>query len=176
MASATKPRHIVIVGGVAAGAGAAAKARRTDEAAEIIVFERGPYVSFANCGLPYYVGGDIPRRDDLLLMTPERFAAQHRIRIETHHEVTHIDRDDRRVEVIDHRTGEWSAVHYDRLVIATGGRPIVPPIPGIHLPGVFTLTTVPEAEAIRSWIEEREVRDAVWSGAARSGSSWLRPC
>src|SRR5512146_602360 len=89
--SMNRPRRILVVGGVAGGASAATKARRTDEGAEIIILERGPYVSFANCGLPYYVGGDIEDLDDLLLMTPERFASRFRINVALHHEVIRID-------------------------------------------------------------------------------------
>src|SRR5512133_1956728 len=91
-----RPRRIVVVGGVAGGASAATKARRTDEGAEIVIFERGPYVSFANCGLPYYVGGEIEDLDDLLLMTPERFLSRFRIQVELQHEVTRIDRKSQR--------------------------------------------------------------------------------
>lgn len=162
-------RKIVVVGGVAAGASAATKARRTDEDAEIVVFERGPYVSFANCGLPYYVGGDIPRVGDLLLMTPERFAQRFRIRVEVNHEVTRIDRTGRRVEVLDRQTGETRWEAYDRLVLAPGGRPILPPIPGIDLPGVFALTTVPDAENVRQWVRQRGIRQAVVVGAGFIG-------
>src|SRR5512143_635981 len=113
--------RIVVVGGVAAGASAATKARRTDEAAEIIIFERGPYVSFANCGLPYYVGGDIQDLDDLLLMTPERFASRFRIQVKLHHEVTRIDRESNRIEVTDLQTGERRWEPYDKLVLSPGG-------------------------------------------------------
>ncbi len=164
-----KPGRIVVVGGVAAGASAATKARRTNEAAEIVIYERGPYVSFANCGLPYYVGGDIQTVDDLLLMTPERFAERFRIQVELQHEVTRIDRVARRVEVRAIDSDETRSVGYDRLILAPGGRPILPPIPGILQPGVFSLTTVPEAEELRRWVRSRAVRQAVVVGAGFIG-------
>ena len=162
-------RKIVIVGGVAAGASAATKARRIDEGAEIVMFERGPYVSFANCGLPYYVSGDIQKVDDLLLMTPERFAERFRIRVDLFHEVTRIDRATARVEVVDLRSGESRFEPYDRLILAPGGRPILPPIPGIDQPGVFALTTVPDAENLRHWAQDPRVRAAVVVGAGFIG-------
>jgi NADPH-dependent 2,4-dienoyl-CoA reductase/sulfur reductase-like enzyme/rhodanese-related sulfurtransferase len=161
--------RIVVVGGVAAGASAATKARRTDESAEITIFERGPYVSFANCGLPYYVGGDIPRVSDLLMMTPQRFDERFRIRVELQHEVTAVDVAGKRVNVVDVRSGVSRWVPYDRLVIATGGRPVMPPIQGIGSPGVFPMTTVPEAQATREWIQRHEARSAVVVGAGYIG-------
>lgn len=168
-AGRSRGKRIVIVGGVAAGASAATKARRTDEDAEIVVFERGPYVSFANCGLPYYVGGDIPNVEDLLLVTPELFARRFRIQVHVNHEVTRVDRAHRRVEVVNHDTGEARWERYDRLVLATGARPILPPIPGIDLPGVFALTTVPDAQRIRAWVREHAVREAVVVGGGFIG-------
>ena len=163
------PRRILVVGGVAGGASAATKARRTDEDAEIVVFERGPYVSFANCGLPYYVGGDIREMDDLLLMTPERFEERFRITVKLHHEVTRIDREAHQVEVLDLHSGERYLEPYDRLILSPGGRPIMPPIPGIDQLGVFSLTTVPEADALRRWARDPEVQEAVVVGAGFIG-------
>jgi NADPH-dependent 2,4-dienoyl-CoA reductase/sulfur reductase-like enzyme/rhodanese-related sulfurtransferase len=163
------PKRIVVVGGVAAGASAATKARRTDEGAEIIVFERGPYVSFANCGLPYYVSGDIQELTDLLLMTPERFAKRYRIKVELHHEVTRIERETHHVEVVDLRSGELRLERYDRLILAPGGRPILPPIPGIKLPGVLSLATVPDAEKLRRLAQTSQVQEAVVVGAGFIG-------
>ena len=159
----------MVVGGVAAGASAATKARRTDEDAEIVIFERGPYVSFANCGLPYYVGGDIREIDDLLLMTQERFAERFRIRVDLFHEVTRIDREARQVEVVDLSSGDLRMEPYDRLILAPGGRPILPPIPGIDKPGVFSLTTVPDADGLRRWARDPRAREAVVVGAGFIG-------
>jgi len=165
----TESMRILVVGGVAAGASAATKARRANEDAEIVIFERGPYVSFANCGLPYYVSGEIQRMEDLLLMTPERFAERFRIDVRLYHEVTGIDREAHTIEVRDLRSGRTSLERYDRLILAPGARPILPPLPGITLPGVFTLTTVPDAERLREVIASRQVRRAVVVGAGFIG-------
>jgi NADPH-dependent 2,4-dienoyl-CoA reductase/sulfur reductase-like enzyme/rhodanese-related sulfurtransferase len=164
-----RPLRIVVVGGVAAGASAATKARRTDEDAEILILERGPYVSFANCGLPYYVGGEIESLDDLLLMTPERFAERFRIEVRLRSEVIRIDREDQRIDVLDQATGERYSQKYDRLILATGGAPVVPPIDGIGRPGVFTLTTVPSAIAVKEWSRRPSVQQAVVVGAGFIG-------
>lgn len=164
-----RPLRIVVVGGVAAGAGAATKARRTDEDAQIIILERGPYVSFANCGLPYFVGGEIEEVDDLLLMTPERFAERFRIDVRLRSEAVRIDRQRRAVEVLSQDTGSRYALEYDRLVLATGGAPVIPPIDGISRPGVFPLTTVPQAVAVREWSARPEIRQAAVVGAGFIG-------
>ena len=116
-------RRIIIVGGVAGGASAAAKARRTSEDAEIIMFERGDHISFANCGLPYFIGGEIPSRDALLIATPESFAARYRIDVRTRHEVLAIDRQQRRLSVRD-ASGHIFECSYDRLILSQGAEPI----------------------------------------------------
>ena len=121
---------IVVIGGVAAGASAAVRARRMDDSAEIVLLEKGPYVSFANCGLPYYVGGDIPYRDDLLLVSPELFKNRFHVEVRLHHEVTAIDRANRKLRVI--ADGREYEEPYDKLILAPGCRPVVPPIPGIE--------------------------------------------
>ena len=120
----TTPRHIVIIGGVAAGMSTATRLRRLDEHAEITVLERSAHVSFANCGLAYHIGGVIPERDDLLLQTPERLAARFRLDVRVNSEVTAIDPAARTV------TLHGEPLTYDELVIATGAAPIIPPIPG----------------------------------------------
>ena len=150
------PKRILIVGGVAAGAGAAVKARRTDEQAEIVVFERGPHVSFANCGLPYYAGGIIEEREQLLVVAPERLRRRYRLDVRLGHEVTAINRAERLLEVRQVETGQTYREPYDRLILAPGSRPLRPPLPGIGLPGVFTLTTVADAQAIRDYVKAND--------------------
>ncbi|KJS18656.1 MAG: pyridine nucleotide-disulfide oxidoreductase [Clostridiaceae bacterium BRH_c20a] len=141
-------QKIVIIGGVAAGASAAAKARRDNEKAEIIIYEKGPYVSFANCGLPYYIGRDIKEREDLFLMTPDFFYERYRVIVKVNHEVVRIDRVKKQVEIKKQDSAEIFTDSYDKLVIATGGTPIKPPIPGGNLENIFTLFTVPDLDAI----------------------------
>jgi NADPH-dependent 2,4-dienoyl-CoA reductase/sulfur reductase-like enzyme/rhodanese-related sulfurtransferase len=144
--------RIVVVGGVAGGMSFAARARRLAEAAEIIVIERGDYVSFANCGLPYHVGGDIPARDDLLLHTPKSLAESLNLDVRVGHEVTGIDRAARRVTVRPVAGGPDQIIEYDALVLATGAAPARPPIPGLDLPQVRTLRSVPDADAVNALI------------------------
>ena len=138
--------RILVVGGVAAGAGAATKARRTDENAEVVIFEKGPYVSFANCGLPYYVGGSIPDRDDLILVSPELFKERFNIDVRLGCEVVSVDAENKTIHV-NTPVGQ-SDEKYDKLILAMGGEPIKPPIPGIGLDGVYNVFTVPDAEQI----------------------------
>lgn len=140
-------KKLIIVGGVAAGATAAARARRLDEDAEIMIFERGPYVSFANCGLPYFLSGDIPKRSQLLLQTPEGFYSRYRVNVETNTEVVAIDRAAKTVTVRGEE-GERT-VAYDSLILAQGGTPVKPPIPGIERPEVHTLWTVPDMDGLQ---------------------------
>ena len=162
-------RKIVVVGGVAGGASAAAKARRTDEAAEITVFERGPYVSFANCGLPYYIGEAIPAREQLLLQSPERFWSRFRIRVQTRHEVLRIDRAGKRVEVKRLADGAIFFEPYDKLILSPGASAIVPELPGLPAANVFTVKTIPDAEAVKAWVAERKPKRAVVVGAGFIG-------
>ncbi len=157
-------KRILIVGGVAAGASCAARARRVDEEADIVVFERGPHVSFANCGLPYRVGDVIEEDDDLLLVTPQRFRERFAIDVRIHTEVLAIDRTTRSITVRS-QDGTVSHEAYDALVLATGAGPRRPPIPGLDLPGVFSVRTVPDVERIRGWLEGECVsRAAVLGG------------
>jgi len=161
-------KRIVVVGGVAAGAGAAAKARRVDEHAEIVLFEKGPYVSFANCGLPYFVGGEIEEREALLLQTPEKLGARFRIDVRVGHEVVAIDPRRRTVRVIERATGASFEQPFDTLVLAMGARGVVPPLPGIDAPNVRPLLTVPDAEELRRAVEGG-ARRAVVIGAGFIG-------
>jgi NADPH-dependent 2,4-dienoyl-CoA reductase/sulfur reductase-like enzyme/rhodanese-related sulfurtransferase len=139
---------ILIVGGVAGGASAAARARRMNERARIVIFERDAYVSFANCGLPYYIGGEIKERDRLLIAKPALFARRFHIEVRTRHEVVSIDRVGRTITVRDHEGERTYAEHYDKLILAPGASPLVPPIPGVDARGVFTLRNLEDADRI----------------------------
>lgn len=141
-------KQIVIVGGVAAGMSAAARIRRLDEHARIVVLERDRYVSYANCGLPYHIGGAIPSRESLLVVTPEHLRSTLNLDVRTEHEVTAVDRAARRVQVLDHTTGATYSEPYDVLVLAQGAGPLRPPVPGIDHPRVFTLRSIPDMDAI----------------------------
>jgi len=163
------PLRIVIVGGVAGGASAAAKARRSNEHADITLFEKGPYVSFANCGLPYYIGGDIADRRDLFLQTPEKFWSRFRVRVHVGHEVLRIDRAARWVEVKNLATEAVFRAPYDRLILAPGAGAVVPPVPGLPAENIFTVKTVPDSDAIRSFLEKNRPRRAVVVGAGFIG-------
>lgn len=162
-------RRVVIVGGVAGGASCAARLRRLDENAEIYVFERGAFVSFANCGLPYYIGGVISPRERLLVASPERFRDYFNVEVRVNHEVTRIDRENRLVEVRNCQTGARFTRPYDALVLSPGARPIVPDVPGVDLPGVFTLRLLEDAERIYRWLQDRHVTRAVVVGAGYIG-------
>ncbi len=164
-----KKKRICVVGGVAGGASCAARARRLDENAEIIIFEKGPFVSFANCGLPYYVGDVIRREEHLLVATPEMFRQRFNIEVRLHSEVVGIDRDGRRISVRDHQTGREYEETYDALVLSPGSSPVRPPIEGVDLPGVFFLRTIPDSRAIRNLIEERDAGSAVIIGGGYIG-------
>lgn len=163
-----KPR-ILVVGGVAGGASCAARARRLSEDAEIIIFERGPYVSFANCGLPYYVGDVISEERSLLVATPELFKRRFNIEVHLQSEVRAIDRAKQEIEVKNLLTGEVYRERYDALVLAPGSAPIRPPLPGIDLPGIFTLRTIPDSRQMKQWITERKVERAVVVGGGFIG-------
>ena len=133
---------VVIVGGVAGGATAAARLRRLDESAEIVVFERSGYVSYANCGLPYYIGGIITDRAELTLQTPESFWRRFRVDRRVRHEVTAIHPDTKTVDVKNLATGEVFAESYDKLILSPGARPTQPALPGVGIDRLFTLRTV----------------------------------
>ncbi|MGQ9576301.1 MAG: FAD-dependent oxidoreductase [Thermoguttaceae bacterium] len=162
-------KRVLIVGGVAGGAACATRLRRLDEQAEIFVFERGPDVSFANCGLPYYLGGVIRDRQQLLVATPERFRDWFKIEIRVRQEVRRIDRDQRTVEVVNVETGGRSVEPYDALVLSPGASPIRPAWPGVDLPGIFTLRSLEDADRIQSWIEQQRPVRAVVVGAGYIG-------
>ena len=145
---------VIIIGGVAGGASCAARLRRLDENAEIIMVERGPYMSYANCGLPYHVGGVIPEESKLLVATADTFRHQFAVDARTHCEAVAIDPGRKTVDLKDLETGEVTTETYDKLVLSPGAPPIRPPLPGIDLPGIFSLRTVPDAREIRQWLEK----------------------
>ena len=158
----------VVVGGVAGGMSFAARARRLAEDAEIVVLERDPYVSYANCGLPYYLGGEIADRDALLLHTPESLARSLALDVRTGHEVLAVRPAERRVRVRERATGREYDETYDALVLSTGAAPRIPPVPGTDLPGVRVLRTVPDADALRALLDGG-ARRAVLVGAGFIG-------
>ncbi|MBN1837340.1 MAG: FAD-dependent oxidoreductase [Spirochaetales bacterium] len=160
---------ILIVGGVAGGASTAARLRRMDEHAEIVLFERGRYISYANCGLPYYIGGVIAERDRLFVQTPESFSARFRIDVRVLSEVTRLDLEARRVEVRNLETGESYTESYDKLVLSPGAEPVKPPIPGIDQAGIFTVRSVPDIDRIMEYIEAHRPRRALVVGAGFIG-------
>lgn len=162
-------KKIVIVGGVAGGASCAARLRRLDKDADIILLERGQYISYANCGLPYHVGDVIPSRDSLLLQTPEKMKDHFDIDVRVQNEVTEINRTDKMVTIRRVVSGELYREKYDTLVLATGSSPVRPPIPGIDSPRVQTLWTVPDTDRIRSLIREQGVRSAAVIGGGFIG-------
>jgi NADPH-dependent 2,4-dienoyl-CoA reductase/sulfur reductase-like enzyme/rhodanese-related sulfurtransferase len=163
-----EPRKILIVGGVAGGASAAARARRVDERAEIHVFERGPYISFANCGLPYFIAGEIADRNKLIVMTPERFWERSRVHAHVLHEVLAINRNARRIRV-QGPNGHQQEFAYDKLILSQGAKPIIPSIPGATLQNVFTLRDIPDMDRIVAFINERNPRCAVVIGGGFIG-------
>lgn len=147
---------VLIVGGVAGGATAAARIRRLDETALIILFERGEFISFANRGLPYYVGDIIEDRDDLLVTTAADFANDYRVDVRTRCEVTAIHRDRHEVSVTDLNTGEDLTETYDRIILSPGAEPIRPPLPGIDLETIFFLRNIPDADRIRRKVDRSD--------------------
>jgi NADPH-dependent 2,4-dienoyl-CoA reductase/sulfur reductase-like enzyme/rhodanese-related sulfurtransferase len=164
-----KPHRLVIIGGVAGGASAAARARRLSEEAEIIVLERGPHVSFANCGLPYFVGGEIVNEEDLLVQTPKSLHSRFNLNVRVNSEVVSIDREAKVVNVRELANGREYALPYDALVISTGAAPLTPPIPGIGRDGHFVVRNVPDVVRIKSWISESEDTRAVVVGGGYIG-------
>lgn len=160
---------IVIVGGVAGGATAAARLRRLDETAEIVVFERSGFVSYANCGLPYYIGGVIEDQEELTLQTPESFYERFRVQMKVHHEVTAIDRSAKTVTVRNLATGEVFQEFYDKLLLAPGARPTQPALPGVGLDRLFTLRTVEDTLRIRRFVDTQHPKSVVLAGGGFIG-------
>ena len=160
---------VVIVGGVAGGATAAARIRRLDEQAEIVVFERSGYISYANCGLPYYIGGVIEDPQELTLQTPERFFSRFRIRMKVRHEVTAIHPDRKSVSVKNLETGEEFEEHYDKLLLSPGAKPVWPNLPGMDSGKLFTLRTVEDTLRIKEFIHQNKPKSAVMVGGGFIG-------
>ncbi|EOD9421672.1 FAD-dependent oxidoreductase [Vibrio campbellii] len=160
---------IVIIGGVAGGASAAARARRLSEDAEIIMFERGPFVSFANCGLPYHIGGDIQERSKLLLQTPESFLARFNVDVRVMNEVVSINRQDKSVTVKNLLDGSEYQESYDFLLLSPGAGPVVPPIPGIDNPLTHSLRNIPDMDRIIKTLETNKVEHATVVGGGFIG-------
>ena len=155
---------VVIVGGVAGGATAAARIRRLDEQAEIVVFERSGYISYANCGLPYYIGGMIENPEDLTLQTPESFFSRFRIHMKVHHEVTAIHPDSKTVSVKNLETGEIFEESYDKLLLSPGAKPVWPNLPGMNSDKLFTLRTVEDTFRIKEFVDQQKPKSAVMVG------------
>ncbi len=160
---------VVIIGGVAGGATAAARLRRLDEQAEIVVFERSGYVSYANCGLPYYIGGAISDPDALTLQTPESFFARFRVDMRVRHEALAIDPKGKTVRVRNMDTGEEFEEHYDKLLLSPGAKPVRPRLPGAELDRVFTLRTVEDTFNIKEFIGSEKPKSAVLVGGGFIG-------
>ncbi len=160
---------VLIVGGVAGGASAAARLRRLNEEVEIILFEKSEYISFANCGLPYYIGGEIKNRADLTLQTPAGFKRRFNIDVRTFNEVTAINKEEKYVTVINHKTNETYNESYDILLLSPGAEPIRPNLEGINLDRVFTLRNIPDTYRIKDYIDNASPKNAVVIGGGYIG-------
>ena len=159
---------VIIIGGVAGGATTAARIRRVDESAEIILLEKGKYISYANCGLPYYIGGVIEEREKLFVQTPEAFSTRFRVDVRTENEVIFIDRK-RKTVTVRQSSEDTYEESYDKLLISTGASPVRPPLPGIDLSGIFTLRNVADTDRIKEYINNHAPRRAVVVGAGFIG-------
>ncbi len=162
-------KKVLIVGGVAGGASAAARLRRIDEKAEIIMFEKGSYISFANCGLPYYIGGAIKERKNLLVQTAEAMKARFNIDVRELSEVIKIDRQRKAVGVRSIKDGSIYEESYDVLVLSPGAFPVKPPIPGIDSPNIYTLRDIPDTDSIKTFLDEKKPQNAVVVGGGFIG-------
>ena len=164
---------VVIVGGVAGGASAAARIRRLDEHAQIVMIERSGYVSYANCGLPYYVGGVIKEQEELTLQTPESFWDRFRIDVRVRQEVTAVNPTEKTVTVHALDSGKVYTETYDKLLLAPGAKPTVPALSGVSSERVFTLRTVEDTLRIRHFVEDQKPKSAVLAGG---GQNLKEPC
>jgi len=161
-------KKVLIVGGVAGGASAAARLRRLDENAEIIMFERDKYISFANCGLPYYIGETIKDRDKLLVQTPAAMKARFNIDVRNNSEVTSIDPKNKKVKVKSKLKGTYEE-SYDYLILSPGGKAIRPNIPGIDSGKIFTLRNIPDTDAIKAYVDKKGIDSSVVIGGGFIG-------
>ena len=161
-------KKVIIVGGVAGGASAATRLRRLDENLEIIIFERGEYVSFANCGLPYYIGGEIKEREKLLVQTPKSINDRFNVDVRVNSDVVSIDTDRKVVKVNSLEKGEYEE-SYDYLILSPGAKPIKPPIKGIDSPKIYTLRNVPDTDKIKKVVDEKGIKSAVIIGGGFIG-------
>ena len=164
-----KQKKVVIIGGVAGGASAAARLRRLDENAHIVVVERGPYISFANCGLPYYLGGTIQDRAALTLQTPESFKARFNVDVRVFSEAVSIQPGNKTITIHNHNTGEEYEESYDSLILSMGADAAMPLIPGIDSKKVFTVRNIPDTVAVKTYIEEHQAKKAVVAGGGFIG-------
>src|SRR5213080_2758559 len=163
-------QKIIIVGGVAGGATTAARLRRLDEQADILMFEKGEYISFANCGLPYYIGGMISERDKLLVQTVPEMSTKFNLDIRNLCEVSKINREQKTIEVKNLQTGEIYEERYDKLVLSPGASPIKPPIPGIETAkALFTLRNIPDTDKIKSYVDLKKPKKAAVVGGGFIG-------
>lgn len=162
-------KKVIIVGGVAGGATTAARLRRLDESIDIILLERGEYISYANCGLPYYIGDVIKERDNLLLQTPEVMKSRFNIDVRTSNEAISIDKNEKKITIKNLKTQEEYVENYDILVLATGSSPLKPKIPGIDSPGIYTLWTIPDTDRIKTFLELNKPKRAAVIGGGFIG-------
>ena len=162
-------KKILIVGGVAGGASAAARLRRLSEEDNIIMFEKGPHVSFSNCALPYHLSGIIDEADKLVLMSPEKFKSQYNIEARVNSEVIYIDRENKEIEVKNYLTGEVYRESYDKLILSPGARPIVPNIPGIEKVNVFTIRNVVDIDKLNKFVKDLNTKDVAVIGGGFIG-------
>ncbi|AGX42501.1 CoA-disulfide reductase [Clostridium saccharobutylicum] len=163
-------KKVIIVGGVAGGASTAARLRRLDENAEIIMIEKGEYISFANCGLPYYIGGTINEREKLIVQTVEEMSAKFNLDIRNLSEVIRIDKDNKKIKIGNKKNGEIYEEGYDVLVLSPGANPLKPPIPGIEeCDNLFTLRNIPDTDKIKSYVDNKKIKNAVIVGGGFIG-------
>ena len=160
---------IIVIGGVAAGTKAAAKLKREQPDAQVVLYSKGADISYAGCGLPYYVGGSILTREDLIVNTPQKYAGLTRVEVHTGQEATALDAAGKTVTLRDVATGAEQTESYDKLILAVGAEPFVPDVPGTALPGVFRMRTPDDAIAVRDWVKQNQARRAVVVGGGFIG-------